>query len=414
MSTGLQLIALGFQALITLILSLIHLSLGRQGLGRYHYTWSAAWLVYATRLGLISLFLVTRHDGWLFAHQTATGVTALLLLWASLQFSRDARWRGRYLGFGVAIMAGSAFTVFAMNDIKRGSVVGAVLLSAVTLWTAAVFLEHYRRTHGRGALVLAATFAIWGLHHLDYPLLRFAGEGVLYGVFVDVVIIVAAAVGTLALVLGDGRRSLAARNAQLEQLTRMLLRAQEAERRRIARELHDSVGQVLTAARIEQDLGRHADAGVLVQQALQQIRDVSALLRPPVLDDLGLEAALMALAEDFEKRSGVRVTLALTPATLAIAPDLEVAIYRVVQEALTNVARHAGASRVSVSIGAVDGGLELTIADDGRGASAEPTPHLGLLGMRERIAELGGRLAVTTGPLSGFRVVAWIPGQARA
>src|SRR5205823_12485766 len=132
---------------------------------------------------------------WLFAHQIATGVTALLLLWASLQFARGARWRTRYLGFGVAIIAGSAVTVFALHDLKRGSVVGAVLLSAVTLWTAAVFVQHYRRERAGGALVLAATFAIWGLHHLDYPLLRLAGEGMLYGVFVDVAIIVAAAVG---------------------------------------------------------------------------------------------------------------------------------------------------------------------------------------------------------------------------
>jgi signal transduction histidine kinase len=411
MTTGVQLIALGFQALITLILSLIHLSLGRQGLGRYHFTWSAAWLLYAARLVLISFYLLTRNDLWLFAHQTVTGITALLLLWASLQFARQAAWRTRYLWFGVAIVVGSALTVFALQDIKRGSVVGAVLLSGVTLWTAAVFFQHWRRARAGGALVLGTTFAIWGLHHLDYPLLRFAGEGVLYGVFVDVVIIVAVSVGTLTLVLGDGRRSLAARNAQLEQLTRMLLRAQEAERRRIGRELHDSVGQVLTAARIDQGLGRHAEAGALVQQALQQIRDVSALLRPAVLEDLGLEAALTALAEDFERRTGVRVRMDL--ASLPVDGELDVAIYRIVQEALTNVARHAGATRVTVAIGARDGGLELTIEDDGRGAPAEPTPHLGLLGMRERIAELGGRLAVSTAPLAGFRLVAWLPSGAR-
>jgi signal transduction histidine kinase len=414
MNVQVQLIALGFQALVTLILSLIHLSLGRQGLGRYHLTWSAAWLLYAARLVLISFYVVTRNDLWLFAHQTATGITALLILWASLQFARQTPWRTRYLWFGVAIIGGSALTVFALQDIKRGSVIGAVLLSAVTLWTAAVFYQHWRRERAGGALVLAATFAIWGLHHLDYPLLRFAGEGVLYGVFVDVVIIVAAAVGTLALVLGDGRRSLAARTAQLEQLTRMLLRAQEAERHRIGRELHDSVGQVLTAARIDQDLGRHAEAGALVQQALQQIRDVSALLRPAVLEDLGLEAALVALADDFERRTGVRVHMRLAAASLPAGGEMDVAIYRIVQEALTNVARHAGARSVNVSIGAVDGGLELARGPAGRAPAAEPTPHLGLLGMRERIAELGGRLVVRTAPLSGFRLVAWLPGEARS
>ncbi len=414
MLTTTNLVALGFQALITIILSLVHLSLGRQGLGRFHYTWACAWLLYATRLFFISMYLVGRQDAWLFAHQTATGLTALLLLWASLEFAQGARWRRRYAWFGVATTLGSAATVFGLHDIALGSIAGAILLSAVTLWTAGIFLRHHRATGSGGALMLATTFGLWSLHHLDYPLLRRAGEGLLFGVFADVAIIVAAAVGTLALVLGEGRRSLAARNAQLEQLTRLLLRAQEAERRRIARELHDSVGQVLTAAKIELDLEGRDGASALVGHALQQIRDVSELLRPPVLDDLGLEAALRAMAEDFERRSGVRTQLRLTAPALTIAADLGVAVYRVVQEALTNVARHADARNVMVTLGSVEGGMELTIEDDGRGSAGEPTPHLGLLGMRERIAECGGRFTVRTRPRAGFRIEAWFPGEARA
>lgn len=412
MASSTQLIALAFQAFITLILATIHGSLWRQGLGKFHLTWAGAWLLYATRLGFISLFLVTRDVAWLFAHQTATGLTAFLLLWASLQFAQEARWKHQYLLIGAGVVVGSATTVFAFHNVIAGSIAGAVLLSGVTLWTAGVFLRHHRVSRSSGALVLAATFAIWGLHHLDYPLLRLAGEGMLYGVFVDVSIIVAAAVGTLALVLGEGRRSLAVRNAQLEQLTRMLLRAQEAERARIARELHDSVGQVLTAAKIELDLEGRESTSALIGQALQQIRDVSGLLRPPVLDDLGLEAALAALADDFGRRTGVRTTLRLELGSATIGPDMDVAIYRVVQEALTNVARHAEARNATVRIAGVADGLELEIEDDGRGANAEPTPHLGLLGMRERIVELGGRFSVHTRPRAGFRIRAWLPTEA--
>jgi signal transduction histidine kinase len=404
-----QLVALGFQAVVTLTLALVHLSLARQRLGRFHYTWAAAWGLYAVRLVLISSFLVTRSEGWLFAHQVATGLSALLLLWGTLEFAQGIRWRRRYLWFPTAIVLWAAFTVFRMHDMATAGLTGAVLLSFVTLWTASVFFVRYRRTGSGGALVLAVTFAVWAVHHLDYPVWRSLGQGVLYGVFTDVVLIVAAAVGILALVLGEGRRSLADRSAQLEQLTRLLLRAQEDERRRIARELHDSVGQALTAVKIQLDLEQRTDASALVGQALQQVRSVSRLLRPQALDDLGLEAALRVMVGDFEKRTGVHARLELDRATAETATELQVTVYRVIQEALTNVARHAEARHVTVRVGARDGGLALEVEDDGRGASGEPKPHLGLLGMHERIAEAGGRFTVRTRPREGFRIEAWLP-----
>ncbi len=409
-----ELVALAFQAVITLTLALVHLSLGRQRLGRFHATWAGAWSLYAVRLGLISCYLVWPYEAWLFAHQVATGCSALLLLWGTLQFARGLRWHRRYLLFPVAITAWAAFTVFRMHDMAAAGMTGAILLSVVTLWTAAVFFAHHRRTGSGGALVLAVTFAVWAVHHLDYPLWRSLGQGVLYGVFADVVLIVAAAVGILALVLGEGRRSLAVRTAQLEQLTRLLLHAQEDERRRIARELHDSVGQVLTAVKIELDLEGRAGASAMVAQALQQVRSVSRLLRPQALDDLGLEAALKAMVGDFEARTGVRATLALDHGAAAAATEMQVTVYRVIQEALTNVARHAEASRVTVTVALEQDGIALAVADDGRGAAEEPTPHLGLLGMRERVAEMGGRFTVRTSPSMGFRIEAWLPMGAKA
>jgi signal transduction histidine kinase len=211
-------------------------------------------------------------------------------------------------------------------------------------------------------------------------------------------------------VLGNERDRLAARSVELEQLTRLMLRVQEDERRRIARELHDEAGQVLTAIKIELELSGRHEAGALVGRALTQVRDLSNLLRPSALDDLGLTAALRALAEDFSTRTRVDVTLELDGITRHFAPDLEVVIYRVVQEALTNVARHARASTVRVQVSNDDGQVHLLIEDNGQGAAVDANPHMGWLGMRERITALGGRLSIGPGDnRRGLRIDAEIP-----
>jgi signal transduction histidine kinase len=151
----------------------------------------------------------------------------------------------------------------------------------------------------------------------------------------------------------------------------------------------------------------------MVGQALQQVRTVSRLLRPQALDDLGLEAALRAMVTDFEKRTGVQTLLELDRTTAESATETQVTVYRVIQEALTNVARHAEARHVTVRVTGRDGGLALEVEDDGRGA-AEPKPNLGLLGMHERVAEAGGRFLIRTRPRAGFRIEAWLPARDRA
>src|SRR5439155_9378186 len=240
---------------------------------------------------------------------------------------------------GAAAIAWAYVAIYVLRDMRSAGISAAVMLSAVTLWTGLVFWNQHRRAPSTGSLLLASTFTLWGLHHLDYPLLRPLGNGLLYGVFADVLFIVSAAIGTLFLVLGDGRRALEERNLQLEQLTRQLLRAQEDERRRIARELHDQAGQVLTAVKIELDLEGRREASEMVGQALAQVRDLSNLLRPSVLD-LGLVPALRGLVEDFGRRTRVDAALESDEPLAPFGPELEVALFRVVQEALTNVARH--------------------------------------------------------------------------
>jgi signal transduction histidine kinase len=366
------------------------------------------------RLVMISFYLLYRQEAWLFGHQAATVLTALLLLWAAKEFSQSTRWRSAFWLFPVAAVVWAWIGVMVMHNMALAGASGAILMSSVTLWTGVVYWRHYREKQSSGALLLAWTFWLWGLHHLDYPLLRGLGVAVLYGVFADVLFIVVVALGGLSLVAGDSRRALAARTAQLEQLSHLVLRAQEEERRRIARELHDEAGQALTAVKIELDLENRKDASAMVAKVLNQIRDVSNLLRPSVLDDLGLEPALRALTQDFERRTGIVVECSFALTGVTCSPEVQVAVYRVVQEALTNVARHSGANRVRVRVGRGEAGVELAVEDNGRGAKENPTPHLGLLGMRERVSELGGSFRVTTRPLEGFRIEVSLPQGAQA
>ena len=408
MQTSDPILALLFQTLCTVTLAAVHYGLWRQRRQRYHATWALAWTVYAVRLVFISLYLGDRDLIWLFAHQVVTGWAALLLLWAALQFSLRLRWRAWYAALGAVSIVWAWYAVFVMRSMATAGLTSAVLLSGVTLATAAIFWNRVRRAPSLGARVLAWSFTLWGLHHLDYPLLRALGSDVQLGVFMDVSLIIATAVGTLTLVLGEEQVALAQRTAQLEQLTRLLLRAQEEERRRIARELHDEAGQTLTALKIGFDLRGETDASAQVATVLGQIRNLSELLRPQVLDDLGLVPALRALAQDFERRTQIIVTLEADDTALC-PPDVAAALYRVAQEALTNVARHSGAARAWVQLETDAEGIRLIVEDDGRGAPADPRPHLGLLGMRERMTLVGGILQLGPAGRGGLRIQATLP-----
>jgi two-component system NarL family sensor kinase len=304
-------------------------------------------------------------------------------------------------------------TIYDVQSMMVAGITSTVLLAAVTIGTGVVFWHARARLASRAAPVLAWTFVLWGVHHLDYPLLRRFGASVLYGVFADVLFLFAIGLGMLFIVLGDESRKLATRTAQLEDLTRLLLRAQEDERKRIARELHDEAGQVLTAVKIELDLDGRTDSGALVGRALAQVRDISNLLRPSVLDDLGLGAALKALADDFSARTRIGSALDLQGAARRLAPDLEVVIYRVIQEALTNIARHAQATMATVRLVINDQRAILTVEDNGRGLAQAPgqdsRAHLGWLGMRERVTAVGGTLRIESGSGGGVRIRAEIP-----
>lgn len=196
-----------------------------------------------------------------------------------------------------------------------------------------------------------------------------------------------------------------------------VLAAQEAERRRIARALHDELGQVLTALRLNlqsaQDLKGDEkkkalfEALSLAQQASEQVRDFSLQLWPTILDDLGLPAALRWLAERHKRWYGLMIEVDVDPIGRLSAP-VEVACFRLAQEALTNVARHASATAVRITVKRLIEGMRLEIHDNGRGFDPEAAKirsiagaSLGLPGMRERIALAGGRFEIDSAPGQG-------------
>lgn len=209
--------------------------------------------------------------------------------------------------------------------------------------------------------------------------------------------------------------------------SRQLIRAQEAERQSIARELHDQIGQVLTAIRINLKTVRDSanrvesnaliDEGVtIVDEAIQQVRDLSFELRPSLLDDLGLTAALRWYADRFTQRTGIHTQTSIFLESRNRLPrELETACFRIVQEALTNVARHAQAKNVFVSVRTVKGAISLSIKDDGIGfkshsqANGELPGSLGFRGMEERAHELGGKLEINSAPHKGTEVEVHFP-----
>ena len=201
---------------------------------------------------------------------------------------------------------------------------------------------------------------------------------------------------------------------------RRVVDAQETERRRLALELHDETGQALTsillglktirASKSDADAERaEADVRALVVQALQDVRALAVELRPAALDDFGLVPALERLAETFSQRSGTEATV---QATLSgrIQPEIETTLYRVVQEALTNVVKHAGATHVSIVVARRNDSVVAAIEDDGNGFDVTDVREdaLGLLGMRERLALVHGTLAVESSS-SGTTIVAQVP-----
>lgn len=212
-------------------------------------------------------------------------------------------------------------------------------------------------------------------------------------------------------------------NQQLRQLSARLIRSQDDERRRIARELHDSAGQYLGAvsialevARKEQEtaLNKLAEAGEMAKDCAAEIRTISHLLHPPLLEELGLASAAQWYVQGFAARSGIQVEVEIPKELDRLGEDIELVLFRILQEALTNIHRHSGSKTASVRIGADSQQAWLDVQDQGKGsgngdgASGEFRPGIGITGMRERVKDLSGTLEIRSDQ-SGTRVKVMLP-----
>ncbi len=217
---------------------------------------------------------------------------------------------------------------------------------------------------------------------------------------------------------------------QLRDLAAHLQSAREETRTRIAREIHDELGQTLTGLKMDlswlkNNLAKAGDGAQrrpllkkltsmlkLVDSTIQSMRRLAAELRPAVLDELGLVAAIAWQAQEFHQRTGTRCQFSAQPEDITLDGERKTAVFRICQEALTNVARHAHATQVNVSLTQDDDQIRLVVSDNGQGIS-EPeiggVKSLGLLGMRERASLLGGEVKISGAPGQGTTVTLWIP-----
>jgi signal transduction histidine kinase len=554
-TTAIELDAALLQAAITAALGLLCAFLFGRYRKPYFAWWAVAWGLYLLRVGAITSFMLTSQWIWLYWHQVVTGWTALALLYAALVFSQRVRWRDWYLAIILFPPVWSYLAIYRLDHFLWAAGPAVLFLSLATLWTGWVFLQYRRRVGSTGATVLAVAFALWGLHHLDYPFLRARGTWAPWGYYLDILFALAVGAGILLLVLDDLRRGLSAlsalsgdlqnasgepdvltallarpltlpavrgsalylyedgrprlvrgagvceqrgaaldaaeaavlaraletgrpqltgnwhepgapafpyaavlplfrrddvigalvlvgeardpftalddrfllalgqqvgaalenadlytrlhdRTVELARLSARMIQQHEEERGRLSRELHDETAQVFSAVKMELELlrasaapaqaGRLDRALELIDTGIRSIRSVTNDLRPSLLDDLGLLPALRSLVAEFGAQGEIEIALAAPRALPPLSKDAELALFRALQEALSNVRRHAAASRVEVEITGTPGTVRLRVADNGRGPPSagwdqlEREGHMGLAGMRERISALGG------------------------
>ncbi|WP_396220818.1 sensor histidine kinase, partial [Gemmatimonas sp.] len=568
---------------------------------RYRRPWfgwfAVAWSVYVARLLCILSFLLTGERVWLYWHQVTTGWTALVLLWSAIVFLRQPKARPAYLLLALFPALWSYVAIYELDHFLWAALPAVLFLSGATMWTGWVFWRHHRIAGSTGARLLAISFFLWGLHHLDYPFLRAQGAWTPWGYYLDISFELLVGVGLVLLVLDDlgrgvralsalsgdlqrrdrttdpldallsrplalpgvrgtamylfdadgaadaaasamldgvltaerndapvaiadadtasaaaapsgtrgrfvrgagacaswdnarpdqavldaltrmrisrrpqvvaaeGRqpfiaalpvgtgtrlvgalvmagdvrnpftaldddfllalgqqvgaaleqsaldRQLATRTMALEQLSIRMVRQHEDERRRLSRELHDETAQVFSAVKMQLEalrplLTEGASPRLdrllsLVDTGIASIRQVTSDLRPTLLDDLGLRPALHSLVTDFTERSGIRATFDAPPAFPPLHADADLALFRALQEALSNVVRHAKATLVDVLV-TIDGhDLVLCVRDDGQGFPVgrhgrigDAEHRMGLTGMRERIFAIGGDVVI--------------------
>jgi signal transduction histidine kinase len=339
---------------------------------------------------------------------------------------------------GVMLLVGS-YTAIGRRHTDQLSIVFVVSLTVQVLWGYSVTAAYPTLVAFSITCVLlgAVIFFGWGTRRVIALAVLAVGGFLLAGSMAGVsrhddapfglayiTLLVAAVVAVVAAgVISRSRAALARREEELEALSARLMSAQEEERHRISRELHDELGQSLTAVsaflwwfeqKLPPELGelrsQAVDARRLASQTLAQMRELSQLLRPSVLDSLGLVPSLDSQLQSFAKRHRITTSFHADELPDRLPAEIETALFRIAQEALTNVARHSRASRVDVALTREDGCLRLEVHDHGVGLRTSDGPRIqgtGLVGVRERVRTLGGTMSITSG--SGTRLEVRLP-----
>lgn len=225
----------------------------------------------------------------------------------------------------------------------------------------------------------------------------------------------------------EAEQEISSSRAQLRRLSARLLRLQEEERERISRELHDHLGQLLTATSLDVEWAlshcpkelfpiqeRLQEASRLVRETIQSTKELSSTLRPGILNGLGLEASVREYVREFGRRSGLSAAFSTNLHDVPLASEVTGSLYRIVQEALTNVARHAVATQVTVTVQRTAHTLTVSVIDNGKGfdPARVSDPHaIGLAGMRERARLIGGVLTIRSTPGTGASIIVEAPLQ---
>jgi len=314
----------------------------------------------------------------------------------------------------------------------------------ITLFPAVAFCAWYC---GVGPSILSAVLALIGARYWFIPpvhSLRIVSTAQVIGILIFLLVsgallamgetrrrreeVLSAAQAELEEAVKDRTVELDRTNANLRELSARLMQLQDDERRRIARELHDSVGQMLAALgmnlaavgteieRLTKTASTINDSAALVQDLSQEVRTISHLLHPPLLDEAGLTSALRWYIDGFAQRSKIKVDLEVPADFERLARESETAIFRTVQECLTNIHRHSGSPTARIRIAASDGHVRVEVEDRGKGIPPEKqyemasrgTPGVGIRGMRERLRQLGGSLDIQSNA-KGTLIVAQLP-----
>lgn len=421
-----ELAAAIFQAIIVASMALICLGIWRRNREAHFGWWAVAFGIYTLRVGAIIAFLLTADRSWLFWHQIVTGWTAVALLRAALALAGRHEWRTWHWLLVAFPPVWSYIAVHRLDSFALAAFPAVAFISVASLWTGGLLLRNRKPGTAGATNLLGWSFVVWGLHHLDYPILRARGAWLPWGYYLDILFVLAVGTGILLLVNAELAQRLQARSTELERLSRRMVRQHEDERRRLSIALHDETAQVFAGVKLQLGVVREQSEPAVAERldralelfddGIRGVRSVTRDLRPALLDDIGLLPALRSLVHEYADQHGMTVRLTSPEAIPVIGDDAELALYRAVQESLTNVSRHARGASVDVNLSALDRVVRVDITDDGPGlgaadtlARAEAAGHLGIVGMRERITALGGLHEVASSPGKGVHVRIEVP-----